>query len=99
MFWAAPCATRISWHACPSDDDFRLLLHDTRRDQCAPLAEQISMQVNGVSVIVEDDILRPRVRIEAVKFPVDGLSSDDIISIAECTPFRPARPGLQVCGH
>jgi len=81
-----------------SDDDFCLLLHDTQWDECAPLAERILAQVNGISVIVEGDVLHPRVCIEAVNFPVNGLSSDDIISIAERTPFRPAHPGLQVCG-
>lgn len=81
-----------------SDDDFCLLLHDTQWDDCAPLAERIAAQVDGISVIVDDDILHPRVRIEAVNFPVDGLSSDDIISTAERTPFRPAIPRLHVCG-
>ena len=76
-----------------SDDDLRLLLDDTRRDQCTPLAERISMQATGISVIVDDDILRPRVHIEAVKLPVDGRSSDDIISTAEPTSFGPPRPG------
>ncbi|MCZ6840759.1 MAG: response regulator [Alphaproteobacteria bacterium] len=81
-----------------SDDDFCLLLHDTQWPECAPLAERILAQVNGISLIVEDDVLHPWVCIEAVNFPVDGLSSDDIISTAERTPFRPASPVLQVCG-
>ncbi len=81
-----------------SDDDFCLLLHDTQWDECAPLAERISMQVDGISVIVDNDVLHPRVRIEAVNFPFDDLSSDDIISTAERIPFRPTNRELNSCG-
>lgn len=81
-----------------SDDDFCVLLHDTQWPECAPLAERIWAQVDGISVIVEDDVLHPRVCIEAVNFPVDGLSSDDIISTAERIPFRPSNRELKSCG-
>ena len=81
-----------------SDDEFCLLLHDTQWDECAPLAERISMRVEGISVIVDNDLFRPRVRIEAVNFPVDGLSSDDIISTAARMPFRPTNRELKSCG-
>jgi diguanylate cyclase (GGDEF)-like protein len=79
-----------------SDDDFCLLLHDTQWAECAPLAERISAQVDGISVFVEDVVLHPRVCIEAVDFPVDGLSSDDIISTAERIPFRPTNRELKL---
>ena len=79
-----------------SDDDFCLLLHDTQWAECAPLAERISAQVDGISVLVEDILLHPRVCIEAVNFPVDGLSSDDIISTAERIPFRPTNRELKL---
>ena len=81
-----------------SDDDFCLILHDTQWAECAPLAERISAQVDGISVIVEDGVLHPRVCIEAVNFPVDSLSSDDIISTAERIPFRPSNRELKSCG-
>jgi diguanylate cyclase (GGDEF)-like protein len=81
-----------------SDNEFCLLLHDTQWDACAPLAERIADQIDGISMIVNDDLIHPRIGIEAVNFPIDGLSSDDIISTAERIPFRPLVPELRVCG-
>ena len=81
-----------------SDDEFCLLLHDTQWDECAPLAQRISSQVDGISVIIEENVLHPQIYIEGINFPANGLSSDDIISTAERIPFTPVNPELKSCG-
>ena len=66
-----------------SDDEFCLLLQDTFWDRCIPVAERIIKRSQHVSVAYGDRTLHPQLSIDTINFPVDDLSSDDILALPD----------------
>jgi diguanylate cyclase (GGDEF)-like protein len=74
-----------------SENTFCILLSHTFWDKCAPVAEKIEAQAQGISVIVDDEHLRPEVAVSAVNFPQDDMSYEDILDNAERMEYGPPK--------
>ncbi len=72
-----------------SDEEFCLLLQNTWWDQCIRVAEKVAAQIDNMSFLFEDVELRPKVRIGTVNYPVDELSSDDILALPDRIAYEP----------
>jgi diguanylate cyclase (GGDEF)-like protein len=70
-----------------ADDEFCIMLHDTRWDKCAPVAERIIANAESISIIVGDETLVPHISINAMNFPMDDLSVDDILALPDRTSY------------
>ena len=64
-----------------SDDVFCLLLQNTSWKSCVPVAETVAASTRSISIADDDVAFQPRVSIGGVDFPVDDLSSDDILAL------------------
>ena len=70
-----------------ADDEFCIMLHDTHWDKCAPVAERIIANAESISIIVGDETLVPHISINAMNFPMDDLSVDDILALPDRTSY------------
>lgn len=72
-----------------SDDEFCMLLQRTNWDLCIRVAEKVTSQMQNMSIIVNDTELRPDVSIASLNYPVEELSSDDILALPDRIPYQP----------
>ncbi len=72
-----------------SDDEFCMLLQRTNWDLCIRVAEKVTFQMQNMSIIVNDTELRPDVSIASLNYPVEKLSSDDILALPDRIPYQP----------
>ena len=84
-------ALKRSTRACDlvaryADDEFCIMLYDTHWDKCTPVAERIISNAGGISIVVDDDTLYPHITINAMNFPVEDLSADDILALPDRIP-------------
>ena len=70
-----------------ADDEFCIMLHDTHWDKCALVAERIIANAESISIIVGDETLVPHISINAMNFPMDDLSVDDILALPDRTSY------------
>ncbi len=71
-----------------SDDEFCLLLQNTYWDKCEGVAEKIMLQTRNLSVIMDDIELRAEVSVSTVNFPIDKLSSDEVLASPDRIPYQ-----------
>ncbi|MFQ5958281.1 MAG: diguanylate cyclase domain-containing protein [Alphaproteobacteria bacterium] len=62
-----------------SNDEFCLALQNTSWEQCLRVAETVNARIENMSIHLGDVALRPQIIISVVNYPVDDLSSDEII--------------------
>ena len=68
-----------------ADDEFSITLLDTYWDKCTPVAERIIFNAESVS-IVDDDTTYPHITINAMNFPIEDLSVDEILALPDRIP-------------
>ncbi len=71
-----------------SEDEFCLLLQNTYWDKCKGVAEKIMLQTRNLSVIIDDIELRATVSVSTVNFPIDDMSSDDVLASTDRIPYQ-----------
>ena len=79
-----------------SDDEFCLLLQNTSWKNCIPIAETIDASTRSIVIAFDDLEFQPRVSIGGVDFPVDELSSDDILAL-DRIPFQACGGRASAC--
>ena len=72
-----------------SEDEFCLMLQTTYWDKCEGVAEKIMLQTRNLSVIIDDIELRAEISISTVNFPIDEMSSDDVLASTDRIPYQP----------
>ena len=72
-----------------SEDEFCLLLQNTYWDKCEGVAEKIMLQTRNMSVIVDDIELRADVSVSTVNFPIEDMSSDDVLTSTDRILYQP----------
>ncbi len=70
------------------DDEFCMLLQHTYWDKCVRTAEKVTEHVDRLTVHYDGAALRPQVSISALNYPVETLSSDDILALPERISYR-----------
>ncbi len=62
-----------------SNDEFCLALQNTSWNQCLRVAGKVNARVENMSIHLDEVALHPQIIISVVSYPVDELSSDEII--------------------
>lgn len=75
-----------------SDDTFCILLSHTFWDKCAPVAEKVAAQAQGISLVVDGEHLHAEVTVSAVNFPQDDMSYEEILDNAERVAYDTDEP-------
>ena len=70
------------------EDEFCALLQNTYWDKCEPFAARIHDDLSALEVFSEEVTIRPEFSVSLVDYPVEGMSSDDILTRAERIQFR-----------
>ncbi len=71
-----------------SEDAFCVILQNTYQERCARVCRQIDGQVANMSLYIDDVELHPRVSMSIINYPVEDLSSDEILSLPDRVPFK-----------
>lgn len=72
-----------------AEDAFCVILQNTYQERCARVCRQIDGLVENMSLHIDDVELHPRVSMSIINFPVENLSSDEILSLPDRVPFKP----------
>ena len=65
------------------DDQFCMLLQNTHWDLCKVVADKVKEKINNMSLFMDDLEIHPTVSIEILDYPVDDLSSDEILAVTD----------------
>ena len=70
------------------EDEFCMLLQNTYWDRCKPVGDKVMDKVDNMALYIDDFELHPKVTIGTVDYPVEDMSSEDILSITERIPYE-----------
>ncbi len=71
------------------DDEFCMLLQHTYWDKCVRIAERVTEGIAALNIVYDGIEVRPDISISALNYPVEDLSSDDILTYSERVPYEP----------
>ncbi len=65
------------------DDQFCILLQNTYGELCKTVADKVKEKIGNMSLFMDDLEIYPTVTIEVLDYPVDELSSEEILAITD----------------
>ena len=71
-----------------SDEEFCMMLQNTYWDKCKIVAEKIMNHIDNMSIMTGETEIQPKVTFGTVNYPVDELSSEEVLAIKERIPFE-----------
>lgn len=66
-----------------ADDRFCMLLQNTQWDNCKIVADKVAEKVGNMSLFMDELEIYPTVTIEILDYPIDDLSSDEILAVTD----------------
>ena len=65
------------------DDLFCMMLQNTQLELCKTVAGKVKEKVGNMSLFMDDLEIYPTVSIEILDYPIDALTSDEILAITD----------------
>lgn len=70
------------------NDRFCMLLQNTHWDNCKIVADKVAEKIGNMSLFMDDLEIHPSVTIEILDYPVDDLSSEEILAITDRITYQ-----------